>query len=95
MHHPTLEEFTKTALADGYDSVAVRDWEANSTAELHTHDFAVRGLVTKGEMWLTRNGLTEHFGVGQSFTMEALTPHSERYGAEGTTYWAARKFLKI
>jgi hypothetical protein len=95
MNHPTLEEFTKKANDNGYDTVAIRDWEANSVSELHTHEFAVQALVTKGEMWLTRNGVTEHFGVGDSFTMEALTPHAERYGAEGTTYWAARKFPKI
>ena len=46
-------------------------------------------------MWLTRNEGTERFGVGDSFKMEAETPHAERYGAEGTTYWAARKFQKI
>jgi hypothetical protein len=95
MNHPTLDEFTKTALANGYDTVSVRDWEANSVAELHTHEFSVHALVTKGEMWLTRNEVTERFGVGDSFKMEAMTPHAERYGPEGTTYWAARKFQKV
>jgi quercetin dioxygenase-like cupin family protein len=51
--------------------------------------------VTKGEMWLTRNDQTQHLRVGDTFTMEPETPHAERYGSEGTTYWAARKFPKI
>jgi len=95
MNHPTLEEFTKTALEKGFDTVAVREWDANSVAELHTHEFAVQVLVTKGEMWLTRNDQTQHLRVGDTFTMEAETPHAERYGSQGTTYWAARKFPKI
>jgi quercetin dioxygenase-like cupin family protein len=95
MNHPTLEEFTKIALEKGFDTVAVREWDANSVAELHTHEFAVQVLVTKGEMWLTRNDQTQHLRVGDTFTMEPETPHAERYGSEGTTYWAARKFPKI
>ena len=95
MNHPTLEEFTKTALENGFDTVAVREWDANSVAELHTHEFAVQVLVTKGEMWLTRNDQTQHLRVGDTFSMEAETPHAERYGSQGTTYWAARKFPKI
>jgi len=95
MNHPTLEEFTKTALEKGFDTVTVREWDANSVAELHTHEFAVQVLVTKGEMWLTRNDQTQHLRVGDTFTMEPETPHAERYGSEGTTYWAARKFPKI
>ena len=95
MNHPTLEEFTKIALEKGFDTVTVREWDANSVAELHTHEFAVQVLVTKGEMWLTRNDQTQHLRVGDTFTMEPETPHAERYGSEGTTYWAARKFPKI
>jgi hypothetical protein len=29
--------------------------------------------------------------VGDGFELDALVPHSERYGAAGATYWVARK----
>jgi mannose-6-phosphate isomerase-like protein (cupin superfamily) len=95
MTHLNLEEFTKLSIEKGYDGVAVREWAANSVSELHTHEFSVHGMVTQGEMWLTRGDHTDHLKVGDTFTMEAETPHSERYGDAGTTYWAARKFPKI
>jgi quercetin dioxygenase-like cupin family protein len=46
-------------------------------------------------MWMTRGDDTQHLKVGDTFTMEPETPHAEKYGAEGTIYWAARSFPKI
>jgi quercetin dioxygenase-like cupin family protein len=95
MNMLNLDEFTKTYTAKGYDNVTVREWAANSVSELHTHEFAVHAVIAQGEMWLTRDNDTQHLQVGDTFTMEPETPHSEKYGANGTIYWAARKFPKI
>jgi quercetin dioxygenase-like cupin family protein len=95
MNDLNLEEFTKASLAKGYDNVSIREWAANSVSELHTHEFAVHAVVAQGEMWLTRNDQTQHLQIGDTFTMEPETPHSEKYGPAGTIYWAARKFPKI
>jgi quercetin dioxygenase-like cupin family protein len=92
---PNLEEFTKLAQEKGYETVAIREWAPNSVSELHTHEFAVLAMVVQGEMWLTRDNTTEHLQIGDTFTMEAETPHSERYGKDGAIYWAARNFPKI
>lgn len=91
----TLEEFTEKTTADGYEGVAIREWAANSISHTHTHEFAVHAVVMQGEMWLTRAEGTQHLQVGDTFTMDSDTPHSEKYGSEGTVYWAARRFSKI
>jgi quercetin dioxygenase-like cupin family protein len=91
----SLEEFTEKTMADGYEGVVTREWAANSISETHTHEFAVHAVIAKGEMWLTRGDKTDHLRVGDTFTMDPDTPHSEKYGPDGTVYWAARRFSKI
>lgn len=90
-----LAEFTATYVGQGYDGVSIREWAANTVSELHTHEFAVHAVVAQGEMWLTRENETQHLKIGDTFTMEPETLHSEKYGADGTIYWAARKFPKV
>jgi mannose-6-phosphate isomerase-like protein (cupin superfamily) len=92
MKMPTLSEFTEKTKALGYDGVSVREWKANTISEAHTHEFSVHAIVAQGEMWLTRGSDTQHLRVGDTFTMDSNTPHSEKYGPIGTVYWAARKF---
>ena len=48
-------------------------------------------LVARGEYWLTLNGQTVHYKVGDVFKVARGVTHSEKYGAEGATFWAARK----
>ena len=91
----TLEEFTEKTKALGYDEVTIRKWDPNQISHTHTHEFAVLAVVAQGEMWLTRGDETEHLKLGDTFTMDSDTPHSEKYGPEGTIYWAARQFPKI
>ena len=92
---PTLEEFTQMTKAMGYEGVSIREWAPNSVSDTHTHEFAVHAVVAQGEMWMTRGENTEHLQVGDTFTMDPETPHAEKYGANGTIYWAARSFPKI
>jgi quercetin dioxygenase-like cupin family protein len=71
--------------------VIEREWAANTVLETHTHPFGVQALVTQGEMWLTMNGHTQHLVPGAVFELKPNLPHDERYGAQGATYWVARK----
>ena len=91
MEHPTLPEFEAAARHEGYDEVAERSWPANAVVETHEHPFAVKALVVAGEMWLTEGGATRHLRPGDRFELAFAAPHAERYGAEGATYWAARR----
>ena len=86
-----IDVFRAQALADGHDTVLERAWPAGEVVDTHTHPFAVRALVTAGEMWLTVDGTTRHLLPGDTFALDAEQPHAERYGPAGATYWAARR----
>lgn len=85
------EAFKAAALAEGFDEVLTRDWAAGTTLDTHTHPFAVKALVVRGEMWLTVHGQVRHLRSGDAFELASEVPHAERYGAEGASYWVARR----
>jgi len=87
----SFESFEAAALARGFDEVQPRSWASDAVVESHTHPFAVEALVVQGEMWLTVGETTRHLLPGDTFELTRERPHSERYGAEGATYWAARR----
>jgi hypothetical protein len=87
----TFEAFKTEALAQGFDEVIERQWAPLTVLDTHTHPFAVRALVVQGEMWLTAGGDTRHLRAGDPFVLDHAAPHAERYGAEGATYWVARR----
>ena len=91
MSHPSLAEFEAQAKREGFDEVAERVWPANAVVGTHEHPFAVKALVVAGEMWLSHDGETLHLRAGDRFELARAVPHAERYGAEGATYWAARR----
>jgi quercetin dioxygenase-like cupin family protein len=51
-------------------------------------------IVVAGELWLTEGEITRHLRAGDRFELARSVPHAERYGAEGATYWAARRHAK-
>jgi hypothetical protein len=91
MTAPTFEAFKTKQLAAGFDEVIERTWQPNTVLDTHTHPFAVDALVVQGEMWLTVNGQTQHLLPQDRFVLAREVPHEERYGAQGATYWVARK----
>jgi quercetin dioxygenase-like cupin family protein len=91
MNRPTFETFGAEARAQGFDEVVERKWPPDTVLDSHTHPFAVSALVVEGEMWLTVNGTVRHLRPGDEFALERDVPHAERYGAEGATYWVARR----
>ena len=87
----TYDAFRAHPLLRGADEVLERRWAPGQVVEEHTHPFDADVVVSAGEMWLTRAGVTEHLRAGDTFRVPAGTPHSERYGPEGATYWVARR----
>lgn len=88
---PRFEEFRAQALAQGYDEVLERHWEPGTVVPEHTHPFEANALVVQGEMWLQVSQDDRHLLPGDRFQLAADVPHAERYGAEGATYWVARR----
>jgi hypothetical protein len=91
MNFTSFEAFEREARAAGFDEVLERKWAPDAQLDLHTHAFDVRAVVVQGEMWLSCDGSTRHLRTGDTFTLARDVPHSERYGAEGATYWVARR----
>lgn len=91
MHATTFPEFEADALQQGYDEVLVREWPPGAVLDTHTHPFAVKALVTRGEMWLTVGHAVRHLQPGDRFEVGREEPHAERYGSDGATFWAARR----
>ncbi len=91
MNTPNFDSFKSDALSEGFDEVLERHWDPHTVLDTHTHPFGVKALVTQGEMWLTIDDHTQHLLAGDRFALDRDIPHAERYGAEGATYWVARK----
>ena len=75
----------------GFGEVEQKSGPANFNSKPHTHPFSVRGLILSGEFRLTRDGSTEVFLPGASFSMDAGCEHAESFGPTGATYLVARK----
>ncbi len=87
-----FEEFRQTMLAQGYDEVVERHWKQGEIIDIHTHPFEANAIVTAGEMFLCVQGQAEQRLLpGDRFHLLPGTPHAERYGDQGATYWVARK----
>ena len=87
----TFEDFAAAARAEGYDEALERSWPADTFLDTHTHDFAVKLVLIRGEMVFTVGDDARRLRPGDGFTLERQVPHSERYGPEGATYWVARR----
>ena len=92
MNLPAFAEFRDRMLASGYDEVIERLWAPSTEVERHTHPFEANALVVAGEMWLSvADAPARHLLPGDRFHLQPGVPHEERYGAQGATYWVARK----
>jgi quercetin dioxygenase-like cupin family protein len=86
-----FDTFRSQALGNGFTEVVERRWEPGTVVDTHTHPFEASALVVQGELWLTVAGRTQHLQPGGHFALAAGVPHEERYGAEGATFWVARR----
>ncbi len=91
MNRVTFETFEAEARAQGFDEIVERKWDPGTVLQSHAHPFSVRALVVQGEMWLSVGNDVRRLRPGDEFAIDRDVPHSERYGAEGATYWAARR----
>ena len=87
----TFNEFEASARAQGFDEVLERVWAPLTQVDTHTHPFAVKALVTRGEFWLTVGSDSRHLRPGDTFQLDRGIEHAERYGSEGATFWVARR----
>jgi quercetin dioxygenase-like cupin family protein len=91
MNTLNFESFKTQALSEGFDEVLEREWAPLTELDTHSHPFGVKARVSRGEMWLTVGGKTQHLLTGDAFELDRDVPHAERYGPEGAAYWVARR----
>lgn len=87
----SFEDYQATMTSLGYDETVVREWQPLQQVGDHSHPFDVKAMVVQGEMFLTCGDATRHLLAGDSFDLVRDEPHSERYGAEGATFWVGRR----
>jgi len=87
----SFDSFRADALAQGFDEVIVREWAPGQVLDTHTHPFEVKALVVRGEVALTQGESTRVLHAGEGFELTREAPHAERYGADGATFWVARR----
>ena len=90
MDQITFEAFAASARAEGFDEVIERAWAARTVIAPHTHAFALKARVVRGEMWLTVGDEVRHLLPGDTFALDRDVLHAERYGDDGAVYWVAR-----
>ena len=75
---------------DGY---ACREsgMDANTFNDTHTHPFDARLFVTAGEITVNFEGSEKTCRPGDSFSLAANIPHTEKVGPEGVSYVAGRR----
>lgn len=86
-----FDAFKAQALAEGYDEVLERSWPADARFDEHSHPFALKAQMVRGEMWLSIGPETQHLCAGARFELAGEVLHAELYGHEGATYWVARR----
>lgn len=78
-------EFEAKLAQAGFEEITARTMEPRPANEDHTHDFAIRGLVTAGEFIVTCSGERQSYKAGEIFEVAAGTPHNEAVGATGAS----------
>ena len=91
MNTSSFAAFEAEARAAGFDEAITREWAPDTLVGTHTHPFDAEAVIAQGEMWLTCGDNTRHLLPGDTFSLAAGTPHAERYGPQGATYWVARR----
>jgi quercetin dioxygenase-like cupin family protein len=87
----SFAQFEARLKAQGFAEVLERSWQPGQLVGTHSHPFDANAVVVQGEMWLTVGDATQHIPAGGTFELARDTPHSERYGSEGATYWVGRR----
>lgn len=74
---------------DGY-TCRESGMDAGTFNDTHTHPFNARLFVTAGEITVTFGSEEKTCSAGDTFSLSANVPHTERVGAEGVSYVAGR-----
>jgi quercetin dioxygenase-like cupin family protein len=86
----TPAEFEAALHRDGFE-VTTGEVKPNEKRPAHSHDYAVRALVTHGDISLGYADGTRRYGVGDVFDLAAGVEHTESIGEAGVRYIVGRR----
>jgi len=84
-------EFKQHIESLGYGEAQVREFDANKSGELHTHDFSAILMVIDGEFSLAFEESTIQCALGEPHEVTAGMRHDERAGPTGARILLATK----
>lgn len=85
------EKFALQLTEEGFDEVLAKTLPAKQQLDVHTHPFAVKALVTAGQVTLGVGNELTIYRVGDVFSIAKGCEHSELYGDQGVSYMLGRK----
>ena len=74
-------EAMRLAAEDGCE-VLFASYPAGTSIASHQHDTDNHGVITKGELYLTLDGVESRFGIGDWYHVAAGQKHSARFETE-------------
>lgn len=83
--------FREHLSAGGYSVGEVSEMVAGKFNGTHTHEFSASLLILEGELSVTAQGKTTTCGAGDTFALEAGTPHTEQVGPAGARLLVGRR----
>jgi len=83
--------FTAELKNGGYSAPTSGELTAGTFNDTHTHDFSAFVLIVEGEMTVYHGDQTSTCGPGETFSLEAGTPHSEQVGPNGAKFLVGRR----
>ena len=88
------QAFTEALGREGYDEVFAKTALVTQVLGRHSHPFAVKALVTDGQLTLGIGGALTVYRRGDVFVLPLECEHTEEVGPAGVTYVVGRKNAK-
>ena len=89
-----IDAFEASLAIDGF-SATPKEMAPGEIVAAHSHPFAVRALVTRGDITLTVGSAARTYRAGDVFTMDAGCVHEEAVGPAGVRYVAGRRAPEV
>ena len=85
------QKFTEQLSAEGFNEIFAITLPAKKQLAAHAHPYAVKALVTDGNVTLGVDGQLTTYRTGEVFTLAPGCEHTELYGDAGVSYVVGRK----
>jgi quercetin dioxygenase-like cupin family protein len=84
--------FTAKVTAAGCKEIYRGAWSPHHGSQEHSHDFNAHGLILRGAFTLTTREGSQILRPGDTFELNADTPHFETTSAAGVEFLAGRVY---